>query len=561
MNFKIFFINLEKNSDRWLKIEKLFSILPSEIKNCLTRVIAFDTSKSLECLTDFNLTLNPCCLKEKLSFFNGAGLAGCYLSHLTAWKKILDEDLDSAMILEDDVAIDDVLSFLLENADIDENLDFIRLGNKLQAYILSKSGAEKLIRLTYDSTPLAYVDPNDEPYNKNSFFKKNDYDFHHQNSMVSCVSNFVSYCCDRRVNDSDRLLFLNYPCISSSKFALYSDTYCCEVKDIPDLETLNAQKIQNIIDCDDFKSFLTTRSITTCICTYNNFDLLQKSFISCMSQDIDEKDYKVIILDNTPLSLLDEKKSSIKDKIKNFCDSSSIADYISLETSGLSEARNKCIDRCETDLIYFIDDDCILHKDSVRKMQSKFFDKKMGVVGGKTIANWSLAPRPTWLSDEQLDALSIIDFGEEDIFLHEYKEAIWLVGANICFRTKALKDIRGFNESLGRKKEYTLLSGEEDEVISKIRKRYHAMYTPDCKAEHIINPKRLDPEWFSKRSAWQAVTNHMTQNFWLRDVEGAKDFLKDNLDKLFKTPQSKSELDIKVRLVLIMTFLLLDGKI
>ena len=52
----------------------------------------------------------------------------------------------------------------------------------------------------------------------------------------------------------------------------------------------------------------------------------------------------------------------------------------------------------------------------------------------------------------------------------------------------------------------------------------------------------------------------MTENFWLRDIEGAKDFLKDNLDKLFKTPQSKSELDIKVRLVLIMTFLLLDGK-
>ena len=143
------------------------------------------------------------------------------------------------------------------------------------------------------------------------------------------------------------------------------------------------------------------------------------------------------------------------------------------------------------------------------------------------------------MSDDQLGQLSMADFSDRDVFLHEYDKPIWLVGANICFRLQALEEIGGFGTHLGRKGgTSTLLSGEEGQAVTQIRKKYSALYTPDCKVNHIVDPSRLNQSWFVKRVAWQAVSNALTGDLWMKGVKGVEEILKDNMSCLFTEPKN-----------------------
>jgi GR25 family glycosyltransferase involved in LPS biosynthesis len=103
------------------------------------------------------------------------GAIGCYLSHVTLWKMLIDSNEDMFLIFEDDVDINSITNYKLElnkflNSVSKEDWDFIFLGyftikdsdnnekeNKLNykkidnitlglhAYIINRKGAEKLL--------------------------------------------------------------------------------------------------------------------------------------------------------------------------------------------------------------------------------------------------------------------------------------------------------------------------------------------------------------------------------------------------------------------------------
>jgi glycosyltransferase involved in cell wall biosynthesis len=305
------------------------------------------------------------------------------------------------------------------------------------------------------------------------------------------------------------------------------------------------------------------KDLTTslCICTYNNYDLLYKCLLSAANQSAPSDEYEIIILDNTPTQTIAESKKEYN-KVHNLSKTIKNCRYINMLTDGLSGARNACIEESKSDLIYFIDDDTIVDSNLIRNMVNKFKNPSIGVVGGKVIPDWQIAERPKWLSDEQLGQLSMADFLERDVFLHEYDKPIWLVGANICFRLQVLKEIGGFGTHLGRKGgTSTLLSGEEGQAVTQIRKKYSALYTPDCKVNHIVDPSRLNQSWFVKRVAWQAVSNALTGDLWMKGVKGVEEILKDNMSCLFTEPKTQSEFDLKLKIVSIISFLLLEGEI
>jgi glycosyltransferase involved in cell wall biosynthesis len=305
------------------------------------------------------------------------------------------------------------------------------------------------------------------------------------------------------------------------------------------------------------------KDLTTslCICTYNNYDLLYKCLLSAANQSAPSDEYEIIILDNTPTEIIAESKKEY-DKIHNLSKTIKNCRYINMLTDGLSGARNACIEESKSDLIYFVDDDAIVDSDLIRNMVKKFKNPSIGVVGGKIIPDWQIAERPEWLSDDQLGQLSMADFSERDVFLHEYDKPIWLVGANICFRLQAIKEIGGFGTHLGRKGgTSTLLSGEEGLAVEQVRKKYSALYTPDCVVNHIVDPSRLNQSWFVKRVAWQAVSNALTGDLWMKGAKGIEEILKDNMHCLFTESKNQSEFDLKLKIISIMSFLLLEGEI
>ena len=562
MKFKVFFINLEDNPQPWQKAQNLFSFLPDEIKNCLERIDAIDTRKDLSVVDDFGLKIDPVGIFYKLYFSQSAGASGCFLSHYSSWKKIIDEDLDFALIVEDDIVISDLVNYLMTNPDIDESLDLIHLGARewdgLEAYILNKTGASKLISFVEDSSPLkdcypfsCVKTPTDALNKIKSEYP--DYSWDKQNSITAPADRFVMHVAETCFN------YKFFPCIdlchlSESQSFIYNE----DSKPYYLKEHWGLMKDINSPSFEYWNKDLTT---SLCICTYNNYDLLYKCLLSAANQSAPSDEHEIIILDNTPTQTIAESKKEYN-KVHNLSKTIKNCRYINMLTDGLSGARNACVEESKSDLIYFIDDDTIADSNLIRNMVNKFKNPSIGVVGGKIIPDWQIAERPEWLSDDQLGQLSMADFSDRDVFLHEYDKPIWLVGANICFRLQALEEIGGFGTHLGRKGgTSTLLSGEEGQAVTQIRKKYSALYTPDCKVNHIVDPSRLNQSWFVKRVAWQAVSNALTGDLWMKGVKGVEEILKDNMSCLFTEPKTQSEFDLKLKIVSIISFLLLEGEI
>ena len=216
MKFKVFFINLEDNPQPWQKAKNLFSILPDEVKNSLERIDAIDTRKDLSAVDAFGLKIDPVGIFYKLYFSQSAGAAGCFLSHYSAWKKIIDEDLDFALIVEDDIVISDLVNYLITNPDIDEALDLIHLGARewdgLEAYILNKTGATKLISSVMDSSNLKDCDCFTMPRSGNDSLVKlkkeyPDYTWEKQACITAPADRFVMHVAETCFN------YKFFPCI------------------------------------------------------------------------------------------------------------------------------------------------------------------------------------------------------------------------------------------------------------------------------------------------------------------------------------------------------------
>ena len=79
-------------------------------------------------------------------------------------------------------------------------------------------------------------------------------------------------------------------------------------------------------------------------------------------------------------------------------------------------------------------------------------------------------------------------------------------GANMVFRTAALRAVGGFPPQLGRIGA-KLLSGEEAWVMRALRGAGHDIhYDPTISVTHSIQAARLTPRWLLQRQFWSGVS-------------------------------------------------------
>lgn len=103
---KIFVINLDRCADRRLYIEKIMS--DSNIK--FEFIEAVDGNKLLPNQESWSDWCNSNTLKCRKGlpcdyWLPNHGQIGCYLSHVKIWKKIIEEKIESCLILEDDIVL------------------------------------------------------------------------------------------------------------------------------------------------------------------------------------------------------------------------------------------------------------------------------------------------------------------------------------------------------------------------------------------------------------------------------------------------------------------------
>ena len=170
---KIFYINLDRRPDRDQNVKNILNRLGLNAE----RVSAVDGSKlnpnqiSRDIITENGISdaLNK---KQKVYVPLTMGGIGCAMSHSLVWQKILDQKLDNALILEDDIRINNSFYQNLINMKNDwpDSYDVIFLGYHppsikyiygnvnytfvksdkvfgLFGYIVSYKGAQKLLNI------------------------------------------------------------------------------------------------------------------------------------------------------------------------------------------------------------------------------------------------------------------------------------------------------------------------------------------------------------------------------------------------------------------------------
>lgn len=251
---KIFIINLKDKIHLFNKFDRL-----RHIHQGIERFNAVDSRSNHKIYEDYGLSLDPVGLCSKFYFSESLGAIGCYLSHYLIWKLMIEREISSALILEDDVKISDIAN-LLESKDyffdfVQNDLiqfntrtpnQFLRshgascnLFNGTESYYLSLKGAEKLFSLTHDRDCFQGI-IKDEPFEKhqldnahpNSFIYPQQYEMYQneppqdwtkKNSITCAVDKFIGYCSDRRLPRNKALSTKVISCINLSEEGLTSD--------------------------------------------------------------------------------------------------------------------------------------------------------------------------------------------------------------------------------------------------------------------------------------------------------------------------------------------------
>ena len=244
--------------------------------------------------------------------------------------------------------------------------------------------------------------------------------------------------------------------------------------------------------------------ITAAICTYERYDLLPGAIESALSQDLPPGSFEVIVIDNSP------------DAERSAREAAAFASRPHLTwrheaRPGLSNARNVAARMARAPLIAFLDDDARADPVWLDNIAGCFdqFGEAVQVVGGR-IRPWWGAPRPAWLPDEMLGAITVVDLGPRRRLLGEGE---WVAGANIAFRIDALRAAGWFDTSLGRTGSgASLLSAEETALTDRIKALGGLVaYDPLAAVDHWVDPDRLTQRWFRRRAAWQAVSDYLRE--------------------------------------------------
>jgi glycosyl transferase family 25 len=119
---QVFVINLDKSTDRMAKISKRLDELQVPFERISAVYGADLTSEELQ--INYDPKLNAKTYRRELP----CGEIGCYMSHIKAWKMIIERKLQCAIILEDDITIDERFREVAERlAGSTDDFDVVKL--------------------------------------------------------------------------------------------------------------------------------------------------------------------------------------------------------------------------------------------------------------------------------------------------------------------------------------------------------------------------------------------------------------------------------------------------
>lgn len=222
--------------------------------------------------------------------------------------------------------------------------------------------------------------------------------------------------------------------------------------------------------------------VSVVISTQDRVASLQECLRSILA--LNYPNYDVIVVDNAPSS------NETADFIRvAFADSSKVR-YIREDTPGLAVAHNRALAELEAPLVAFTDDDVLVDRNWLRFIVMNFQrDPMTGCVTGMILPYELESPSQLWI--EQFGGFNkgfkriVYDIRENcpKNYLFPYSAGQFGSGANMAFRTSALKSIGAFDPALGTG---TLAKGGDDlaAFYDVITHGYRLVYEPGALLYH-----------------------------------------------------------------------------
>lgn len=231
--------------------------------------------------------------------------------------------------------------------------------------------------------------------------------------------------------------------------------------------------------------------VSIAICTYNNAKKLAVALESLRGLVCpDALAYEILVIDNNSHDETREVVARYRDvwgpRVR----------YIFEGVQGLSHARNRALQEAHGEIVSYLDDDVKVDPRWLSAVVSAFEAHSAAIVGGRSYLIYP-SRRPSWLPERSEFLLSKVDHGDQ-VLVDTDRD---LYGLNFSVRKDLALRAGGFDPSFGRKGSVSLRSGEEADLIQKIRALGgRIVYEPKAVVGHIVSEDRLTIRWFIRRA-------------------------------------------------------------
>lgn len=230
-------------------------------------------------------------------------------------------------------------------------------------------------------------------------------------------------------------------------------------------------------------------SVSVVIPTYNRSDSLRDTLQSLRKQDVPANFFEVIVVDNNSK---DDTSATVEEAaaLGPFK-----VHYLFESRQGISYARNSGIQKSQSPVIAFTDDDVLISPSWIQSLWNCFTETSAAAVGGRIERLWQ-CQRPAWYQEEIGGALISQNLGGVRIRWQWAQRH--MVGANMAFRREVFSKWGYFREDLGRRGE-SLVGGEDRDMFQRLfRAGVSLYYEPQAIVYHKVEASRLSKDYMRR---------------------------------------------------------------
>lgn len=224
-------------------------------------------------------------------------------------------------------------------------------------------------------------------------------------------------------------------------------------------------------------------SLTLAICTLNREFFLSRCLKALADQTQEFPSVKILIIDNGSVD-------NTRSLVLNFQNEIEMS-YVLESRTGLSHARNKAIECCDTDYLVFIDDDGYPAPGWLAAVVSAV-EKSPDFFGGPFLPYY-VEKKPYWY-DDRYGSAHVSDDGGFKPWGYCFS------GGNMGWRVECFDDIGRFDPSLGMMGG-TLMLGEETALqLSESAASLTRLLVPEMLLYHYVSPEKMTLRYIFRRS-------------------------------------------------------------